>query len=164
MAGERGCRSAGEADRCERAATRLARPGLAPVLDELVRRLGDGPAPVTLVIDGMSIAERGAVADLLGRARLPAATVRLRVANLADALGLRSSDDLRAVAEQLRGPIVDRRAERNAVRAERDDLWRWLADESATIPLLENPAVRATWIAGCAPAGPAVGSPPIARV
>lgn len=111
----------------------LARPELAPVVDELFRRFGDGDVPVMLTLRGLAEATRRALADLFGLDRLPPPVYRVRVDRLAGALGLASVDDLRAEVASLRGPLPDRRAERLADRAARDELWDWLAGEAALV-------------------------------
>ncbi len=54
----------------------LGRPELAPLVDELARRYGDGPPPATITLRNLTIEQRGALADLLGDARLPAVSPR----------------------------------------------------------------------------------------
>lgn len=116
-----------------RAVSRASRPALAPLWDELARRYAASDRPVaTVVLSGLDRDARAALADLLGIDRLPAATCRVSTARVAEALGLEATDDnLRALVEELRGPIVNRAAERQAARAGRDGLWAWLAGEVA---------------------------------
>ena len=115
---------------------RLARPGLEPLVDELARRFGDGPeTPTRLTLRQLTSQQRAAVADLLGAPRLLPATARLRVDQLCSALAVDDACQLRAIVERLRGPIVDRRATRDAARAERESLWSWLASEINAIDI-----------------------------
>jgi uncharacterized protein (TIGR02679 family) len=110
----------------ERAAERLARPGLAPVVDELARRLREGGgAPVRIRLRSLQPDEQAAIADLLGTPTLPPAEWSLAVERLARALELPGRETLREVVEALRGPLRDRRAERAAERRARDELWEW---------------------------------------
>ena len=118
------------------ARTRLARPGLRPLVDELARRLGDGPdPPVRVTLRRLSAEQRDGLADLLGAPRLPPATVHLPLARLCTILGLGEVGELRAIVEELRGPIDDRRAARDAARAERESLWGWLTAEVDAIEI-----------------------------
>ena len=118
------------------------RPELAPLWAELARRFGDGQAPVAITLRGLSMAERQAVADLLGMDRLPPATARLRVDRLATACGASSVEELRVLVEARAGPIVDRRAARLEARRLRDDVWAWLADQAGRLPLVAGDAER----------------------
>lgn len=109
---------------------RLSRPGLEPLVDELARRFADGPdPPATLTLRGLTAEQRTALADLLGTPRLPSATIRLSLDRLRGALALTDGSQLRAAIEQLRGPLLDRRAIREAERADREALWSWLTEE-----------------------------------
>ncbi len=113
----------------ERLAERAGRPGLAPLWEELARRLGASDAPVASVtlrdLDGPA---RHALADLLGSDRLPGATCRVRTARLASALGIRTGD-MRPLVERLIGPLPDRAAERRQRARRRQELWEWLGGE-----------------------------------
>jgi uncharacterized protein (TIGR02679 family) len=119
----------------DRAARVLARPGLAPLVDELVRRFGAGPIPVRLTVPTLDPAARTALADLLGSARAPKPGERLAVSRVAAAVGLTDSADLRAAVELLRGPLGDRRADRQWAATQREELWRWLADQASVLDL-----------------------------
>lgn len=129
-----------------RTLARLRSPDLVPLVDELVRRFGEGAVPVTVTLRDAPASTLGALADLLGADRLPATGSRIRVDRLAAALHLDSVDDLRAAVEEVRGPIPDRRAGREAERAARESLWSWLAGEAAALPLGGNPANLGRWV------------------
>jgi len=129
------------------AAGRLGRTELAPLVRELARRYGDGTAPATLTLRDLSLAERRALADLLGLDRLPPQTTRLAVARFATAVGVDGPEELRAAVEQLVGPLEDRRATRAARQQARDDLWGWLADQVAQLTLSHaDDGTLATWV------------------
>lgn len=128
-------------------AGRLARRELAPLVDELFRRFGEGDVPVVVTLRGLAGDERSSVADLFGLDRLPGPVVRVRVDRLVERLGLASLDDLRSAVEALRWPVPDRRAQRVADRSARDEL-AWLADEAAAVVPRLGPAAAAAaaWV------------------
>lgn len=129
------------------AAARLDREELAPLVDELARRYGDGTSPATLTLRELSLAERGALADLLGADRLPESTTRVAVARLSRALGTVEPATLRDAVEELRGPFGDRKAARAARRQARDELWAWLASRASQLPLGRgNGSAIAGWV------------------
>lgn len=133
---------------------RLARPELGPLWDELAHRYGEGVDPVTVSLRNLSLSQRRALADLLGSDRLPAASCKVAVHRLVDALGVDGGDGLRALVERARGPIPDRRAARLAERVERERLWNWLAEEAGEVAIfggLDESAravVSARWAEG----------------
>jgi uncharacterized protein (TIGR02679 family) len=114
------------------------------VVDELARRFGTGDIPVSVTLRDLPAATRQSAADLLGADRMPLATSRLAVRKLVAALGLASVGELRDVVERLRGPLPDRRADREAARAARHELWSWLG-QSAGGPELGGPEARLAW-------------------
>ena len=122
---------------------RLDRPELARLWDELARRYGDGTEPVTVTLRDLDDDERAAIADLLALDRRPGSACRLRVDRIAAGAGV---DDLRALVEQLRGPLPDRRAARDADRSARDALWRWLAEATTELPLPWPPGSHGAWL------------------
>lgn len=126
--------------------SRLARPELAPVVDELARRYANGDNPVAVTLRSMPDETRRALADLLGLDRLPPASGRLEVARVVRAVGLSTIHELRSAVEALRGPLPDRRAVRSADRAARLALWDWLAEQAADLPLGEPSVWASTWI------------------
>lgn len=110
----------------EVAARRLDRSTLAPVVNELARRLGRGEGfPRRITLRGLDVGTRTALADLLGLATLPSAQVRLEVAAVARALGLDRAEDLVAVVEALRGTLGNRAAERVAEADARNAVLAW---------------------------------------
>lgn len=133
---------------------RLDRPGLAPVWDELARRLADGGEPRTIVLRALGERERRALADLLGLDRLPGRQVRLPVDRLAAAAGVDGLPGLRAEVEARRGPIADRRSEREAAVRGRAEMWAWFGDEVARLPLASGaPGGLSPWVASVRAAG-----------
>lgn len=110
---------------------RAARPALQPVWEEVARRLGASDRPVVwLTLPQLPDESRTALADLLGLDRLPRASARVRVADLALAVGAEDERSLRDLVQELVGPIGNRAAERAARRAERDELWAWVTSEA----------------------------------
>jgi uncharacterized protein (TIGR02679 family) len=126
-------------------AARLGRPELAPLVDELVRRLSEAAAPATVALRGLPESARRTLADLLGTDRVPPASARVRVDRMVTALGLASVQELRRAVEELRGPLPDRQAERAKDRADRQALWEWLALSAGAIPLAPAGERMAVW-------------------
>lgn len=111
------------------ASTRLGRPPLAPIVEELARRLGEGRGmPTRITLRHLSDDTRDAIADLLGVAKLPPADTRIEIVRLVAALRLSNPNDLREVVERLHGPLGDRAAKRAAEREAREALWDWFAE------------------------------------
>ncbi len=132
--------------RIHQATARLRRPELAPVVDELARRFGNGEVPVALTLRDLSAATRRAIADLLGSERLVGTTGRLSIARLLTSLHLDAVDELRLLVEELRGPLADRRADRQAAIAARNALWAWVERDVARLRVAKDPAVLLPWV------------------
>jgi uncharacterized protein (TIGR02679 family) len=86
--------------------------------------------------------QREAVADLLGMARLPAASFSVSVATL-DEILREAGLELREVVTGLLGPVDDRAARRSEAAAERASLWQWLTGHEV---VAAQPALR-EWVA-----------------
>lgn len=129
-------------------ADRLGHPALAPLVDELFRRYESGSAPVRIRVPELADDGERTLADLLGLDRYLAQggaagrTRTLAVARLATALG----GDLRPVVEELRGPMRDRYAERDADARQREALWAWLSSSVAGLPVFSCPESAQTWV------------------
>jgi uncharacterized protein (TIGR02679 family) len=128
---------------------RLARPGLARLWDELIRRWESSDRPVTTVaLRGLTDSERHAVADLLETDRLPDATCTVAVRRIVERLGV-TIDDLKAALVELRGPWRSRAAERELRAREREDLWSWVSAEAMRLGVAEwSERVRARGVIG----------------
>jgi uncharacterized protein (TIGR02679 family) len=127
--------------------SRLDRPELTPLWAELARRLGEGRPPVTVTVPDLTLAQRRALADLLGLDRLPRPTARLRVDRLAAACGVEGAEGLRRLVEERVGPIPDRRAARLADQRAREALWDWFGEAAAAVPLAAgDPAAVQPWV------------------
>jgi uncharacterized protein (TIGR02679 family) len=112
---------------------RLGRPALAPIVEELARRLDEGRGtPTRITLRRLHDDNRGALADLLGVAKLPPADTSIEIARLLAALGLSDPNDLRHVIEQLHGPLGNRAADRAAEREARAALWDWFMEQCQT--------------------------------
>lgn len=135
------------ADKFVRVAERLARPALAPLVDELARRYGEGAGiePTRVTLRDLTTENRRALADLLGLDRLPPKTLRLPVSRVRDALSM-SEPSLRPVLESLRGPLGDRRSAIAQDQAARAALWSWLADTVTGIDLGSGQGLN-EWVA-----------------
>lgn len=115
------------------ACMRLGRPALAPIVEELARRLGEGRGtPTRITLRGLHDDQRSALADLLGVAKLPPADTSLEIARLLSALRLSDAAELPQVIEQLRGPLGNRAADRSAERDARAALWDWFTAQCRT--------------------------------
>lgn len=117
----------------DEACMRLGRPALAPIVEELARRLDEGRGtPTRITLRGLQGDQRSALADLLGLAKLPPADTSLEIARLLSALRLSDANELRPVIEQLHGPLGNRAADRAAQRDARAALWDWFTAQSRT--------------------------------
>lgn len=133
------------------AADRLARAGLGPLLDELVRRYESGAEPVRITVPPLGPVGERALADLLGLdAHLGTGgsagrTRSLPIERLSAALG-DDAPPLREVVVQLRGPLRNRRAERRADNDRRAELWAWLAERAGQLDLFPDRAATERWV------------------
>jgi uncharacterized protein (TIGR02679 family) len=117
----------------DEACKRLDRPALAPIVEELARRLDEGRGtPTRITLRSLHDDHRSALADLLGTAKLPPADTSLEVARLLSALRLSDAAELRQVIEQLHGPLANRAADRAAQRDARAALWDWFTAQCQT--------------------------------
>jgi uncharacterized protein (TIGR02679 family) len=103
----------------------LGRPELQPVLDRLQRQLERGELGRTLTFTGLEPATRNALEGLLGRRPGRGASLRVRVAEL-DAVvrSAGAAPDLTTAVAVLRGPLRDRRGEREMREAAWSDLFQ----------------------------------------
>ncbi|MGH3800990.1 MAG: TIGR02679 domain-containing protein, partial [Pseudonocardiaceae bacterium] len=121
------------------------RPELGALWTQLRRRFeaaGDGEVR-TVRLAGLGPAERSALADLLGLARLPGEPATVAVARVDDAVRRGCGLGARELTERLHGPLRDRPAER-AAAAERAELWADLDGHPLVTAL---PALRG-WVDG----------------
>lgn len=122
------------------------RPELAALWGELRRRFeaaGDGEVR-TVRLSGLDSAQRAALADLLGWARLPGERATVAVARLDEALRRGCGLGVRELLVHLHGPLRDRPAERAALAAQRAELWAELESHPLVVAL---PALRG-WVEG----------------
>ncbi|MBW3614176.1 MAG: TIGR02679 family protein [Actinobacteria bacterium] len=131
-------------------AARASRPDLEPLWEELARRFSASDRPVTSVtVRHLSDQSRTALADLLGLERLPPPSPRVRVGEVARALGVSGEEGVRAAVEELVGPLGNRSLERRQDRARREALWSWLEGEAARLDVAEwSRSVRSQGIPG----------------
>lgn len=110
--------------------TWIARPGLAPLWAELIRRWESSARPVSSVtLRGLTESQRQALADLLGIDRLPGAQCNIAIRRVEMNLGV-TTEELRSALTDLRGPWGNRALEREARVQARDALWAWVAAEA----------------------------------
>lgn len=129
-------------------------PDLRPVWEVLHRRISEGRPVHRIKVGPLTDAQRTAVADLLGDARLPDEYWSIGLSRLDDVLLDRIGCDGRTVVEQLLGPFGNRAAERSAATAERSALWDWLAGHEV---IRAQPALAA-WATAMRRAGLVGGS------
>lgn len=114
-------------ERAGRVEELLARPGYPVLLAAVRERLEASGDPATITLRGLDPGARRALADLLGRRSIPGEVVRVRVADLDQALrDSRVGAGLVEILEADGGPLDDRRGARDAERA----AWRTLWDEA----------------------------------
>ncbi len=103
-------------DRAAEARVRFDRPELAPLWRALRDRMERSDRPVSRVRVGpLTLAQRTALADLLGLSRLPGETFVVAVERLDQVLSESPAGlDSRGVVEAIGGPLVDRAAARRA--------------------------------------------------
>ena len=111
----------------------LQRPALQVIWREYARRLNRGDQPETLTLNNLSTDEQQALADLLGMDRLPGQTMRLSVKRLCKACRVDNTDPFYGLAEQVAGPIVNRKLEREQQQRIKTELWQWLTGKLATL-------------------------------
>lgn len=129
------------------ATTRLSRPELRPLVEELARRLGDGALPSGISLRRLPPETFGTLADLLGLDRLQHNRSQLAVPRLLTALGLADVEQLRRAVEAVVGPLPHPRTDRRAERDKREELWAWLSQEAASLPLGGGTDRMAAWAA-----------------
>jgi len=117
---------------------------LLPLWQAVHDRLSSGKPVSNVRVGPMTEAEREALADLLGLAKLPGEHTTVSMAKLAEAVG-----DVRAAVVEALGPLDDRAARRAEVAAERTALWHWLETHEVVI---SQPAL-AEWAAQVRRAG-----------
>jgi len=137
--------SSGIAVRADLVRERLGRPEYQALFSAVRERMEEGGPELvrTVTLNGLTLSQRQALADLHGWRELPAERVRLSLAKL-DAV-LRESVlgvGLVDAVVMLGGPLADRRAARDAVLVEREELWSRAAKH---LSILEKP-VLAGWI------------------
>ncbi|PPJ31624.1 TIGR02679 family protein [Nocardia nova] len=92
----------------------------------LHRRFESGTTVTSVRFGPMNVAERDALADLLGMAMLPPEVCSIRVDQLDSALAEAVGMTARQVVQQLVGPIENRSAARAEQAGRRRELWDWL--------------------------------------
>lgn len=98
---------------------------------------------LSVTLAGLRVEERRALADLHGWETLPRDRVRVSLRALDEALrDSRLGVGLVETVEALGGPLANRRAMREAARAERERLWAWAATE----PCVRDRPVLRQWL------------------
>ncbi len=118
----------------DRLAEILSNPQLAWLVDRLVARIESGKPPDrgSATLSGATLEQRSSTDDLLGRRSTGGDTLSVPLARIA------SAAELRAAVESIRGPVANRRAEREAdtaAWARLFDHWRGELPEPLLAPL-----------------------------
>lgn len=117
-------------------------------LDSVLRaahaRLARNPEARTFQLSLPEEAAREALADLLGSPKRPAATARVRVQEVRDAVEAASGLSFRDYLETHYGPLLDPAAPRRQAASDRARLWEWW---SAHPLVVQRPALT-TWAEG----------------
>jgi uncharacterized protein (TIGR02679 family) len=130
-------------------------PALAPLWLALHTRLSSGRPVSRVRLGPLDVPQQEALADLLGLARLPGEQPSVSLSDIEAALGA----GVRDVVSRLVGPIGDRAGDQERARAERTDLWDWVAHHPV---VLAQPAL-ADWAAALRRGGLIGGSVPCTR-
>ena len=129
-------------------------PELAPLWQAVHRRLSSG-RPVTRVRVGpLDSQQQAALADLLGRVRMPGQYPTVSLAELDQILHEAVGAGAREVVARLVGPVGDRAGDQQRAAAERAALWAWLNGHPV---VAAQPALR-SWVEGLQRAGLVGGS------
>ncbi|MEU4196812.1 TIGR02679 family protein [Kribbella sp. NPDC026611] len=113
-------------------------PALEPLWRAVHKRLSSGQPVSRVSVGPLSDEGREALADLLGRDRLPPVHATVSLSALEDAVG-----NLRAVVTDQIGPIGDRAEDIRQGKGQKDRLWDWLV----THPVLEAQPALKPWAA-----------------
>lgn len=127
-------------------ADRLGHPDLGPLVDELVRRFASGHPPARITLPALGDRGNARLADLLGLDRYPAEGKQVAVDRLATAVGAGSADGLRSAVVALRGPLGDRRADREAAQAARTALWADVEAMACSLEIFGHPRAATDWM------------------
>lgn len=106
----------------------LRLPGdLEPIWQAVHERLSSGRPVNRLRVGPLDDRQQGAVADLLGRSRMPGEYTSISLAELDRILTESIGAGVREVVTRLVGPLGDRAGDRERAAAKRAELWAWLA-------------------------------------
>lgn len=112
-------------------------------------RLSSGKPVARVRVGPLDLAQRTAIADLLGAERLPGEYAEVALARLDEVLREATGQDSRGVVTRLIGPVGDRAGDRQRAAAERARLWDWLA----THAVVEAQPALADWVSQVRRAG-----------
>ncbi|MGP3969754.1 TIGR02679 family protein [Streptomyces sp. 6N223] len=137
----------------------LDRPELLPLWRAVHQRLSTGRPVSRVRTEPLDEAGQEALADLLGLDHLPGPRPTVSLARLDSAVRDACDQDTRAAVTAIIGTVGDHAAEREAARAERAALWRWVR----THPVVTAQPALAGWADELPRAGLAGGSVPATR-
>jgi uncharacterized protein (TIGR02679 family) len=130
-------------------ASRSFSPALEPLWRAVHKRLSSGQPVSRVSVGPLNEEQREALADLLGRDRLPPVNTTVSMSALENAVG-----SVRALVTDLFGPLGDRAADIRQDRAQKTELWDWLS----THPVVEAQPALKPWAAAVRSTGLIGGS------
>ncbi|WP_227996191.1 TIGR02679 family protein [Nocardia australiensis] len=135
-------------------------PALVPLWQALHARLSTGQVVKQVKVGPLDSEQRAALADFLGKERLPGEYVTVVLAQVDAVLREVTGYTAYEVVERLLGPIRDRAAERRTAEVARDQLWAWLSQHEVVgaQPALES------WVRSTKKSGLIAGSVERTRV
>ena len=129
-------------------------PELAPVWQAVHRRLSSGRPVARVRVGPLDSRQQAALADLLGRVRMPGQYSTVSLAELDQILFEAVGTGAREVVARLVGPVGDHAGDQQRSAAERAALWAWLSGHQV---VAAQPALG-SWVEGLRRTGLVGGS------
>ena len=129
-------------------------PELAPVWQAVHRRLSSGRPVARVRVGPLDSRQQAALADLLGRVRMPGQYSTVSLAELDQILFEAVGAGAREVVARLVGPVGDHAGDQQRAAAERAALWAWLSGH----PVVAAQPALGSWAEGLRRTGLVGGS------